>query len=58
MHPVQPHGKIAGYIKPERHLLLLPGPRIALRQLIEKRFGFDETEKLRLKDLARCLVAL
>jgi len=30
MHPVQSHGKIAGHIKPERHLLFLPGRGIAL----------------------------
>jgi hypothetical protein len=43
---MQTHGKIAGHIKPERHIVFLTGRRIALRQLIEKGPGFDETKEI------------
>jgi len=48
----KPHRKIAGHIKPERHILLLPGRGIGLCKLIQKSPGFDKTEEIGFEHLA------
>ena len=48
---MKPHRKIAGHIKPEGHILFLPGHGIALCKLIQKGLGFDKPKEIGLKDL-------
>jgi hypothetical protein len=49
---MESHRKIAGHIKPERHILLLPGHVVGLGQLIQIRPGFDKPKKIGLEHLA------
>jgi hypothetical protein len=49
---MQPHGNIAGYIKPQGNHLFLSGTRAGLGKFIQDCLGLNETEKFGLKYLA------
>jgi hypothetical protein len=52
VHAVQPHGQVAGYVKPKGDVLFFPRRGIALGKLLKNLVGPNEAKKLRLEYLA------
>jgi hypothetical protein len=52
MDPMKSHGKVAGYVKPQRHFFLLSRGGIGLCKFIQNRLGLNESKELGLIYLA------